>query len=248
MTVQATKTRTIGSTRIYVIADAIDADGGHLIERLEQLGAEIVYLDRDELPTYDSTLDSALIVLLGSRRSAHDPKWGDVVEAESAFVRSALDDLTPVMGICYGAQLMARALGGTSGRAAAGEIGWQHVETLDPLLCPEGPWAQFHSDVFVPPPTSQILGTSSLGPQCFVDDSLGARAIAWQFHPEVTASTYERWVNELYEGGSQVDPIILIDQAYENESPSRTAAHRLTDSALAYLGIRVAGAERQDDD
>ncbi len=222
---------------IHVIADLADPDGGHVAERLEQLGGEFVQLDRDALPTYESIGDSDLILLLGSDRSAHEPKWADVVENESAFVRAALRAGTPVMGICYGAQLMARALGGTSWRADVAEVGWQRVDTVDDQLCPEGPWGQLHSDVFAPPPTARVLGTSWRGAQCFIDDSLGARSIAWQFHPEVTAKTYERWVNEGYYGDGGVDEKDLIRQAYDNEARSRIAAHQLTDDALAHLGV-----------
>ena len=223
--------------RIHVIADVVDSDGGHFFERLEQLGGEIVLLDRDALPAYGSLDDADLVLLLGSDRSAHEPKWSEVVAAESLFVRAALRDGTPVMGICYGAQLMARALGGTSWRADVAEVGCQRVDTVDPELCPEGPWLQLHSDVFAPPPTARVLGTSWRGTQCFIDDSHGARAIAWQFHPEVTASTYERWVNEGYYGDGGVDEKDLIRQAYDNEARCRNAAHKLTDDALAYLGV-----------
>ena len=74
--------------RIHVIADVVDSDGGFVVERLEQLGGEIVQLDRDALPTYSSIGETDLILLLGSDQSAHEPKWADVVEAESVFVRS----------------------------------------------------------------------------------------------------------------------------------------------------------------
>lgn len=224
--------------RIYVVADATDPDGGHVVERLEQLGGEIVQLDRDDLPTYESLGAPTLIVLLGSRRSAHDAKWVHLVDVESDFVRHALAGHTPVLGICYGAQLIARALGGTSQRADMLEIGWHQLETIDEELCPSGPWGQFHNDVFVPPPTSQVLGRSATGPQCFVDASLGTRAIGWQFHPEVTASTFERWVTELYTRRDRDEFNRLIAEAYEHEARSRVAAHNLTDSALAFLGVR----------
>jgi len=221
--------------RIHVVADTNDKDGGYVVERLEQLGAEMVELDRDDLPAY-ATVDSPdLILLLGSDKAAHEPKWKTVVDQESTFVRAALRAGTPVIGICYGAQLMARALGGTSWRADVAEVGWQRVDTVDPVLCPEGPWAQLHSDVFAPPPTSRVLGTSWRGPQCFIDDAHGARAIAWQFHPEVTPQTYERWVHEGYYGDGGVDVKDLIKQAYAHEAKSRIAAHGLTDAALNYL-------------
>jgi GMP synthase-like glutamine amidotransferase len=225
--------------RIHVVADLVDKDGGYVVERLLQRGAELVELDRDDLPAYASIGDSDLILLLGSDKSAHEPKWKDVVESESVFVRAALRDGTPVMGICYGAQLMARALGGTSWRADAPELGWQRVDTTDPDLCPEGPWGQMHSDVFAPPPTSRVLGTSWRGPQCFIDDAHGARAIAWQFHPEVTPETYERWAHEGYYGDTGVDVKDLIRQGYANAAKSRNLAYDLTDAALDYLGVEA---------
>lgn len=226
--------------RTHVVADLVDKDGGYVVERLEQLGSELVEIDRDELPRYDPTDAPDLILLLGSDKAAHEPKWADVVKAESAYVRAALATGTPVMGICYGAQLMARALGGTSWRADAAELGWQRVDTVDPVLCPEGPWAQLHSDVFAPPPTARVLGTSWRGTQCFIDDAHGARAIAWQFHPEVTPSTYERWVREGYYGDRGVDEDGLIRQAKTHQVASRIAAHRLTDAALDYLRVGAA--------
>ncbi len=94
-----------------------------------------------------------------------------------------------------------------------------------------------HSDVFSPGPTSKVLGTSWRGPQCFVDDTFGARAIAWQFHPEVTAPTFERWVREAYYGDTEVDAKDLIQQARDNAASSRNRAHDLVDSALDYLGV-----------
>jgi GMP synthase-like glutamine amidotransferase len=223
--------------RIHVVADQADKDGGYSHERLLQLGAELVELDRDELPAYASIGDTDLIFLLGSDKAAHEPKWKDVVEAESQFVRSALRAGTPVMGICYGAQLMARALGGTSWRADVPELGWQRVDTTDPVLCPEGPWAQMHKDVFAPGQTSRVIGTSWRGPQCIIDEAHGARAIAWQFHPEVTAATYERWVHEGYYGDSGIDTKDLIRQAHANAAATRNRAHALVDAALDYLRV-----------
>jgi GMP synthase-like glutamine amidotransferase len=223
--------------QIHVVADAADKDGGYVTERLLQRGGVIVELDRDDLPAFDTIGDCDVVLLLGSDKSAHEPKWIESVTAETIFIRAALAVGTPVMGICYGAQLMARALGGTSWRADQPELGWARVDTTDHVLCPEGPWGQMHSDVFAPGPTSRVLGTSWRGPQCIIDDSFGARAIAWQFHPEVTPTTYERWVDDGYYGDTGVDPKDLIRQAHANAPASRNLAHALTDSALSYLGV-----------
>lgn len=223
--------------QVHVIADVDDPEGGYFTERLVALGASFVDHDRDNLPVFADVERPDVILLLGSNRAAHDREHRDVVKAESAFVRAALAQGVPVMGICYGAQLMARAFGGTSYRADEPELGWQRVDTTEHRLCPEGPWAQMHSDVFSPGPTSRVLGTSWRGPQCFVDDTFGARAIAWQFHPEVTAPTYERWVHEAYYGDTEVDAKDLVQQARDNAASSRNRAHDLVDAALDYLGV-----------
>jgi GMP synthase-like glutamine amidotransferase len=223
--------------RIHVIADQVDKDGGYVTERLVERGGEFVELDRDDLTPYQQTGGSDLVLLLGSDKSAHEEKWADVVAAESTFVLAALRDDTPVMGICYGAQLMARAFGGTSWRSDGPELGWGRVDTIDARLCPEGPWGQMHRDVFAPGPSSKVLGTSWRGPQCFIDDTFGARAIAWQFHPEVTVPTYERWVDEAYFGDTDADPKDLVRQAHANAPAARNLAHALTDAALDYLGV-----------
>lgn len=223
--------------RIHVVADAADSDGGYVTERLVQRGGELHELDRDALPGFDAIGGSDLVLLLGSEKSAHEKKWIDSVTAEVLLIREALAAGTPVMGICYGAQLLARALGGTSWRADQAELGWSRVDTSDPVLCPEGPWGQMHSDVFAPGPTSRVLGTSWRGPQCIIDDSFGARAIGWQFHPEVTPTTYERWVKEGYYGDTGVDTKDLIRQAYDHAPQSRNLARGLTDAALDYLGV-----------
>lgn len=224
---------------IHVVADATDREGGFVVERLEQRGGVIRWLGRDDLPGFVDLDEPALLVLLGSHRAAHEPLHSGVVARESGLVRAALRAGVPVMAICYGVQLLARALGGTSYRADDPELGWKRVDTVDPVLCPEGPWAQLHSDVFVPPPTARVLGTSWHGPQCIVDDSLGGRAIGWQFHPEVTTDTFARWVEEsdatIRAAGA--DPDGLRRQALANASRSRNAAFELTDAALEHLRV-----------
>lgn len=228
--------------RIHVVADATDTEGGYVTERIVQRGGELALLDRDALPTFDSVGESDLVLLLGSDKSAHELKWTESVTAEVRLIRGALAAGTPVMGICYGAQLLARALGGTSWRADQPELGWARVDTIDHVLCPEGPWGQMHSDVFAPGPTTKVIGTSWRGPQCIIDDSFGARAIGWQFHPEVTPETYERWVNEGYYGDTGADPKDLIRQARVHAPKARNLAHTLTDSALTYLGVPTGSA------
>ncbi len=223
--------------QIYVVADDAGREAGFVGEHLEARGGTLTYLERSELPAFQSIDEPAMLLLLGSDLSAHDSNNARLVEAESQFALGALDAGVPVMAICYGAQLLARALGGTSYRAPAPELGWCMIDTEDESLSPSGPWAQLHRDVFVAPPTSALLATSPVGHQSFIDESRTARAIAWQFHPEVTADRFIHWIDSdpNYYASHGVDLEVLRRETREREPANRAAAHTLTDAALDYL-------------
>lgn len=227
------------SMRVDIVADADDNDSGFVGERLrDKHGADLVLRDRDELRVGD-TSDADLVLLLGSARSALAPEQSAVVEAEAELVRSALDSGVPVIGICYGAQLLAHALGGKVIAATKPEIGWYGLTSEDPSLCPSGPWTQFHSDAFVPPLLARVLGKSSAGCQGFADDSRVARALGWQFHPEVTPKRFITWVERLrrYCEVHGADPDRLITSAPEHEVALRQGAYALTDAAITWVQI-----------
>ena len=222
---------------MYVVADDAGRDAGFVGEQLQARGGELTFLERSELPAFSTLKDPAMLLLLGSDLAAHEPQNADLVASESEFARNALDAGVPVIAICYGAQLLARALGGTSFRAPEPELGWRMVDTTDPALCPPGPWPQLHKDVFVAPPTARLLGESPMGQQAFIDESRAARAIAWQFHPEVTADRFIMWVDEdadYYEAAG-ADTDALRKETREREAANREAAHQLADAALDYL-------------
>jgi len=222
---------------VYVVADDAGREAGFVGEQLESRGAKLTYLERGELPAFGALEEPGLLLLLGSDLAAHEAQNADVVASESAFTRDALDSGVPVMAICYGAQLLARALGGTSYRAPEPELGWCTVDTTDAALCPPGPWPQLHKDVFVAPGTSTLLGESPMGHQAFIDESRSARAIAWQFHPEVTADRFILWVDadaDYYEAAG-TDTELLRKETCEREAANREAAHKLTDAALDWL-------------
>jgi GMP synthase (glutamine-hydrolysing) len=226
------------SRLVQVVADGEDSDAGFVGERLVAAhDADLVLLDRDRLPA-SLPPGTGLVLLLGSARSVCDPAQSGVVAAESELVRAALASHVPVLGICYGGQLLAHALGGRVTTAAQPEIGWFELTSSDPVLCPAGPWTQFHSDAFSPPPGSRVLGESPAGCQGFAHDtSRGARALGWQFHPEVTADRFRLWVDRLrdYCRRHGADPDRLLADAQHREPQLRRAAHDLVDAAVGWL-------------
>jgi GMP synthase-like glutamine amidotransferase len=191
--------------------------------------------DREADPTgYD------LIVSLGSEFPAYDDAK-PFVRRESRLLRRAVDADVPVLGLCFGGQLLARVLGGEVFRAPASEIGWLPVRSRDPELVPEGPWFQWHFDTFTTPPGATLIAESDVGPQAFV----AGRSLGLQFHPEVTPEIMDDWVrtyrHELDADG--VDPDALIDETRHRAEESRRTMWRLLEryfDTVARIGSETA--------
>jgi GMP synthase-like glutamine amidotransferase len=123
------------------------------------------------------------------------------LRAEAAWLRKLLDDRTPVLGVCLGAQLLARAAGAVVGPLPEPEIGWCEVELTDaglrdPLLgeLPRRFTAlQWHRYTYGVPAGAVELARS---PACSQAFRLGDRSWGVQFHPEVTGAQLERWCGD----------------------------------------------------
>ncbi|MEZ5215091.1 MAG: gamma-glutamyl-gamma-aminobutyrate hydrolase family protein [Ilumatobacteraceae bacterium] len=188
--------------RVLVIGNRGDSDPGFIGRRFEELGASLDPWERelDEWPPPEELLAGVdHLVLLGSEWSVYWPEHAGPVERESQLARAAVAAGVPVLGICYGAQLLAHALGGAVGPAATPEIGWYTVDPvgdhpLHAVLTP-GPWMQWHSDVIDPPPGAAVLARSPVGVQAWTSPGV----LAVQFHPEVTPTMVEQWSDGSHE-------------------------------------------------
>jgi len=152
-----------------------------------------------------------------------------------AAMRGVLDAGVPVFGICFGSQILARALGSEALASERHEIGWVPVRSDDPALVAEGPWFQWHHDTFRPPARAALLADSPAGPQAYtVGRSLGV-----QFHPEVTVPIVEEWValggEDLARHG--IDPDQLMAETREREDENRARAWRLLDTFVDRVGL-----------
>lgn len=150
------------------------------------LSARMVRADRDPLPR-DPT-GYAAIVLLGSPHGAPEPAW---VGEELALVAAAVAADVPVLGICWGAQALTRALGGEVRSGTEARRGWHRIRTADPAIA-AGPWPHHHRDVALAPPGARATAFGPLGPAAF----RRGRHLGVQFHPEATAAMVERWIAE----------------------------------------------------
>lgn len=232
-------------SEVLVVANASDPDAGYIGERLEQRGFALrtVFRDRGGTPAgVEAAGRPALVLLLGSEWAVHRPVDVAARDTEAALVRSAVAAGVPVLGLCYGAQLAAYALGGRVRTAERPEAGLVEVDTSDPDLVPAGPWTAFHTDVFDPPPEASVLARNACGVQAFALDGV----LAVQFHPEVRPDVLAGWADRFPDllVGAGVDATDLVALARGSEARSREAAHRLVDAFLARGRPAVAAATR----
>jgi GMP synthase-like glutamine amidotransferase len=218
--------------RALIVANTGDDDPGFVGERMVQRGYEIEmqYRDQPSLPVNAGPFD--VIVLLGSDWSVYWDHVADDVVRESQLVRSAADNDVPLLGICYGAQLMSYALGGSVEPAHRVEIGWFTIDTEDDLLAAPGPWFEYHIDKFTAPPDAKVIADSPAGPQAY---RLG-RMLAVQFHPEVTPGIVRRWASSAGASDDErkygIDFPAVITQSAAVEQQSRERCHAFVDAFL----------------
>ena len=167
------------------------------------------------------------IVFFGAVWAVYDEATiGTWIGGEIAFARAALDLGVPLLGICFGGQMLAAAVGGQVARATTPEIGWTIVASADTALIAPGPWFQWHFDRFTLPAGVPVLARTALANQAFVY----GRAMGLQFHPELTPSVLECWLDsggaaEL--AGLGIDPAGLMAQTRTLTSVSAVRAHEL---------------------
>jgi GMP synthase-like glutamine amidotransferase len=133
--------------------------------------------------------DFDLIVPMGSVWSVYDDFTIPWVADELELIRRAHEAGTPVLGICFGGQALAAALGGGVQPSPTTEIGWYELEGDDNPIG-RGPWLQWHHDRFEPPPDATVLAHTNAGPQLFCV----GRSVGTQFHPEVNAAHIDGWL------------------------------------------------------
>ncbi len=188
-----------------------------------------IAVDFPSLDEYD------VLVPLGAPWGAWDDACiGTWLRAELAWVRAAVEGGMPVLGICFGGQLVARAMGGSVAPGPKGEIGWTAIWSDRPALVGQGPWFQFHYDRWQVPPGAVEIARNPVASQAF---AIG-RTLAVQFHPELDAEALRGWF--AWGGEEQVradgqDPHVMLAQTIAEGPAARDRTFALVDAFLTEI-------------
>ena len=221
---------------------------GTLNPLLRRYGFRIRYVNfgrdaaaRPRLDGYDA------LVILGGPMNVEETEKHPHLATEVELIGEALERGLPMLGICLGAQLIARALGAEVGPNPRKEIGWYDVSPsdagrLDPLLRHFGTSEkifQWHGDSFEIPPGAVRLASS---PTC--DNQAyrwGDRVYGFQFHLEVDEPLIERWLTvpihraELEALRGEIDPDIIRRETPEYISRAKQLSDAVFTSFIEML-------------
>ena len=213
--------------RVLVIENHPTAPVGLFGQYLRDVhAAELHQVSPASLP--GSTAGFDLVVSLGSPDAAYDPyPW---VAQQQALLRQAVADGQRVIGICFGAQMLAAAMGGQVAPMGRRRAGWmENEDSSDPVW--RGPWLRWHGDHLTAPPGAEVLARSDDTVQVF---RIGS-AVGVQFHPEADAVIAARWADSgpdwLVENGS--NPAALREQTAAQMQDAAAARRALFDTMLA---------------
>ena len=175
--------------------------------------------------------DYSFVASLGSPYGPNDTHEPGVVE-ELELIGSAVEKEVPVLGLCFGGEVLSVVLGGRVELAPVPELGWREIETDDPGAVPAGPWLEWHYERFSTPPGAVEVARTADAVQAF---RLGPH-LGVQFHPESTVEIVAHWASMDTERLTELgigEGADLLAGPSEREEAAREAAFRLFDAFLA---------------
>ncbi len=228
---------------LVLVHDAVPGRGerevGTVGPALAELGFDVlVTAFQPGAPPVPDPADVDVIVVMGSDAAADDDTvaW---LEAELDLIARAVGHGTPVLGICFGAQALARVLGGKVGRATRPERGFVTLGSSEPDLIPRGDWMQFHDDTFTLPTAAAQVARNEVGLQAF---TCGPH-LAVQFHPEITPDAFAAWIDAWEDAGvlgrigSEIDLPAMVAEVAARAEATAEACRGLVTRFCARAGV-----------
>lgn len=183
---------------------------GLLEDILREYGLKYRYLHPylgDSIPQTHFGIDC--LILLGGPMNVYEHTAYPWLLDEDILIRNCLEEKVPILGICLGSQLLAKAAGAEVKTGHAKEIGWRPIRLTpesraDPVFAgmeEEFPVFHWHGDTFDLPEGAVLLaGSEMYGHQAYC---LNRNAYAFQFHIEVTETMIREWC-AAYPGDAEI--------------------------------------------
>jgi GMP synthase (glutamine-hydrolysing) len=220
--------------RVAVVENSPLAPVGLLGAALERRGARLEILPGPDLSAHRAALDQAgFIVTLGSPKAVYD--GDDWIRWQVAYLGQAVAQGRAVLGICFGAQLLAAAIGGSVEATGTLHAGWGEMcDAAAPVW--RGPWLRWHGDHVRLPPEAEVLARA--------DDTIQAfacrHAVGLQFHPEAHGGCLADWIGmtppERLRGLDAAAQLALTREREGSHAPARDA---LLDEVLRRCGVTL---------
>ena len=185
--------------KTLVIQHIAFEDLGNLTPVLKEMNYSIDYVHACDLEDNKKLSESELLIILGGPIGAYQEATYPFLKKELALIQYRLQNKLPILGICLGAQLIARALGARVYPGERSEIGWSALidkttsrnNPLAPIIANDTPVLHWHGDTFdLPPGAIRLASSQWYENQAF---SVGMHCLGLQFHPEVTKAGMEKW-------------------------------------------------------
>jgi GMP synthase (glutamine-hydrolysing) len=180
---------------ILTVLHAENSTPGRVGNALRQLGYSLdIRRPRFGDPLPPTLAEHEAAIIFGGPMSANDDT--DFIRRETDWITVPLRENKPYLGICLGAQMLARQLGGKVFRHPQGhaEIGYYPIRPTPAGLAVVEAWPervyQWHREGFDVPPGAELLAE---GDTFEVQAIRSGRAFALQFHPDVTHAMMYRW-------------------------------------------------------
>jgi len=225
---------------------------GVAIRALERSGAAVHVLDATDPSAPRPTLDDVSgVVMFGGTMNVDEVDEHPFLKENRDLTRESIDRGVPYLGICLGAQMLARALDAPVGRANVKEVGFEPVRPLpagaeDPLL---SVWSdgdmvfQWHQDTMALPPGAEQLATGDrIDVQAY---RFGTAAWATQFHFEIDAAELELWLNDASQFMDLEEVWGKSPTEIRAEAARYLAVHEANGSAMFERFAEIAGARQR---
>lgn len=212
--------------RVLIVQNYEGTGPGLIGQALEEAGVavDLVRPYRGEaIP--EGVTDHAGVVVLGGAQNARADDTHPYMPGLVAYMKATVDAGRPLLGVCLGAQLLARAYGADNLIGGAPEFGWQPVERLpraedDPVLgdLPDRfPIFEWHDDTFTLPSDAVHLARSpGAEHQAF---RIGRAGYGMQFHFEADTALVDTWTRTFE------DAVMLRDPTWVGRRAEEAARH-----------------------